>query len=339
MVTDSIVRNSDLSSLATDIRNDLARRDDSRATWVDATLKLCEHLAVARERFGSDNNAFGEWCEEQQFGLNHQDRAAAIAMGGDLPRAREVLEKTERRSLQLIHRIEFIEAGLTSVSKTPLRAPREPVMSDKIRTAFEYVAMERAAGRNINPKKADKVLGVSHATIEAAIVLERHVEEAQQFKQDLATNPPVLTEKEQTKLDRWKKVMEVRVREELRIEYIEKTHEIFNTLVIPQFKAKLDRADRLLQAQKGVISRADYRKLLACLHPDGEVNAERKAQLFHIIKDLEDVLVKPEEPARSHSSFPQTAAELWARGKEVEARKAAERAAKKAAKGATAVKH
>ncbi|MBM3653802.1 MAG: hypothetical protein FJX06_13375 [Alphaproteobacteria bacterium] len=53
--------------------------------------------------------------------MNHQTRAALVAMGQDIARAREVLEVTERRSIEHVFRNEF---QVTDVRKSP-REPRE----------------------------------------------------------------------------------------------------------------------------------------------------------------------------------------------------------------------
>src|SRR4051794_40851020 len=82
-----------LDRLAEMIRADLERLDQSREAWVAAMLNLCQHLAEARVQM-KDNYAFGHWCDEQGFGLSHQDRAAAIEMGRHPEDARQVLQLT-----------------------------------------------------------------------------------------------------------------------------------------------------------------------------------------------------------------------------------------------------
>src|SRR5262245_56619366 len=102
------VSSAPLVRLADKIRGDLSRRTESREQWIEATLDLCIHLAEARAQFKADIE-FGQWCGENGFGdnvLNKDDRAAAIAMGGHLDETPDVLQLTDRRSLQHIYRHE-----------------------------------------------------------------------------------------------------------------------------------------------------------------------------------------------------------------------------------------
>ena len=133
-----------LNLLAEQIKNDIDRRGKSHAEWIDATLDLCVHLAEARAAF-ADNISFGDGSMPSAFKLSHQDRAAAIAMGQDTDRARQVLAATERRSLQLIHAHEF---RLTSASKTPRPKPK-PISTERER-AFAAYDRRKAAGEELD---------------------------------------------------------------------------------------------------------------------------------------------------------------------------------------------
>jgi len=64
------------------------------------------------------------------------------------------------------------------------------------------------------------------------------------------------------------------------------------------FKERLERADAVLKAYKGVMSRATYRKIWSCLHPDSRhgVTEERLNEAFDVFAKLENVLVKIETP-------------------------------------------
>ena len=88
--------------------NALLDRDESnKADWIEIKLDLCRLLSTTRKLF-KDNKAFGKWFDKHlgaSIGVN--ERAAFIAMGADLDHAREVFEKTERKSIQLIFEKEF----------------------------------------------------------------------------------------------------------------------------------------------------------------------------------------------------------------------------------------
>jgi DNA processing protein len=61
--------------------------------------------------------------------MNHQTRAALVAMGQDMTRAREVLAATERRSLELVFRNEF---QVTSARKSPPKPAPQKKPEDAI---------------------------------------------------------------------------------------------------------------------------------------------------------------------------------------------------------------
>lgn len=60
----------------------------------------------------------GAWWGAQGFEMNSDTRAALVAMGQDMVRAREVLAKTERRSIERVYRHEF-QLRHTPKSETP----------------------------------------------------------------------------------------------------------------------------------------------------------------------------------------------------------------------------
>jgi hypothetical protein len=82
-----------------------------------------------------------------------------------------------------------------------------------------------------------------------------------------------------------------------------------------RWKERVTHADRILAAYKGVISRADFRKIKACLHPDHNTFAHA-AEALQIFSELEQVLVKPEAPVMSGAALlPASVGEMMARRK------------------------
>jgi len=96
-------------------------------------------------------------------------------------------------------------------------------------------------------------------------------------------------------------------------------------LILPHHVKKLTDAQAIIVARKGVMPRADFKKILACLHPD-RVDDELKSKYtaaFHIMKELEVVLCKESELPTEGIEFPRTYAEMMARKQKVsEGRKA-----------------
>ena len=94
-----------LAASAERIRAGVALMRSGLENYIEGVLRTAEELAKARKLFTADK-AFGQWCRDNDFGedaINKNDRAALVAFGGDLARARSVLEATERKSLQHIY--------------------------------------------------------------------------------------------------------------------------------------------------------------------------------------------------------------------------------------------
>jgi hypothetical protein len=99
-----------------------------REEWIDNKLELADALATAKEQFPSLIR-FGEWCNSNGFGediLNKNDRAALVAFGEDLSRARLVLEKTTRGSIQHIHANEFRFPHVRKTEEPPQLVTPQP---------------------------------------------------------------------------------------------------------------------------------------------------------------------------------------------------------------------
>lgn len=80
--------------------------------------------------------------------MNHQTRAALVAMGQDMARAREVLAVTERRSLHTVYDLEF--RRLTNVCKSPkepippkIKKPEDAIAQSNRVAEIAYVLADR----------------------------------------------------------------------------------------------------------------------------------------------------------------------------------------------------
>jgi hypothetical protein len=158
-----------LDQLADTIKKCVVNRNKAQDDWVTATLELCIAFAEARLEFTSDQQ-FGMWVmAHDEFKLNHQDRAAAIQMGMDPELTKAVLVKTERRSLQLIHKYEFKpeatvrnmiaersgDKRFTSASKPPSYVTNSPY--DAVKKATEAAAARIADEEVIVPEEEEPI--------------------------------------------------------------------------------------------------------------------------------------------------------------------------------------
>ena len=58
-----------------------------RADWIDAVLHQAELLLAAREKFGKDDRAFGQWLIEEEIEIGHNERSCSLWRASRLGRA------------------------------------------------------------------------------------------------------------------------------------------------------------------------------------------------------------------------------------------------------------
>lgn len=123
------------------------------------------------------------------------------------------------------------------------------------------------------------------------------------------------------------------IREELTVEVTTELHAAYQDMVT-RYRARVAEADRITASHRGVFSRQDYRKILACLHPDHNTFAFA-AEAMQAFSRQERVLVKPDPPVRNPNTPPlPTFAEMMASGERVKAERKAAREAQKAKRAA-----
>jgi hypothetical protein len=117
-----------LAASAERIHNGMALMRSGLENYIEGVLQAAAGLASARKAFPS-NKAFGEWCRDNSLGedvLNKDERAALVDFGGDIDRARQVLEASESKSLQLIHIREWKPRPLSAQKTAGRTAPSPP---------------------------------------------------------------------------------------------------------------------------------------------------------------------------------------------------------------------
>ena len=79
--------------------------------------------------------------------------------------------------------------------------------------------------------------------------------------------------------------------------------------ILPHYKARLADADRVFKARRGVMDRATYRKIRACLHPDRVQEPQLKAryeEAFNLFNQLEPLLLDEKEMPTQSVVIPTT---------------------------------
>jgi len=166
--------------------------------------------------------------------------------------------------------------------------------------------------------------GLSGTVLRSAIARE---EGRREVLADPEVKPEDLSMSAQQKLEaairQHKKKMDLEFEERVRQKVLSDTKERLEWM-----KKKEDWANRIIDSHKGIFSRQDYRKILACLHPDHN-SFQFAGEALQAFSKQEKVLVKPEPPVLSGPPLP-TLAEMLASRERVKAERREARARQKA---------
>lgn len=96
--------------------------------------------------------------------------------------------------------------------------------------------------------------------------------------------------------------------------------------ILPKYNAKMKDYDRVIKARRGIMPRADFRKILAALHPD-QRDTDKLTEAFSIFKEHELAICSEKELPTDlpTNKIPQTVEEMLAQREEVKRQRAAQR--------------
>jgi hypothetical protein len=306
---------SDLDRLASEARDAIDRWENAnraidrdREAVAHAEHDLCGILVRARDKF-TDNIGFGKWCETSGIKLSHQDRAAAIAMGREPELALSVLLATKRSSLRLIHAKEF--KRLTTDGKTQKPKPTKP--TPELEKALHAYDRRKLAGQELTYEAIMQEAGVSSTPVRRAIAMREAEEKVS--KEAVAG----LSMSAQQKLDAAIRSAVRRLELEAETRAINESKKRLDEWHLPNYMALLRKVEEMLKFKRGLMSRADYRKILRCVHPDtgAHVSDANRNEAFRLFTQLEARLVDDAEQAdlKRVSTLPKTVEEMLARRK------------------------
>lgn len=331
--------------LADQIRVDHARRERGDNEWRAGTLDLCIHLAQARGTFSNDRD-FSAWLKDNKLDVLSQfDRAAAIAMGLHPETAKEVLDRTERRSLQYIHREEFKtvihtnnhadtdapqpaaaakkkdgtsrkKAGpKTKGTKSPKKEHRDEDITPEVEERLAKAVLDEDKTYEEAAKAVPRPDGsvFSNQVVIKAVAKERGRREAKADPPiDVSTLPLSAQEKLEAAKRQLLKAWEREKEELIRLAALK----LIEELLLPHWKEKFDRAERIekmLSKRRGLMSEANYKTILACLHPDNSASTTKRNEAFRLFSELKDYLVTPAGLSpNSPKTFPSNVKEMMA---------------------------
>jgi hypothetical protein len=295
-----------LEWLATRIKDDIAKIEQSREDWVSTTLDLAAALAEAREHF-KDNHSFSRWLEKNQFLISHQDRSALIAFGQDIERAKLILGQTESRSVRRIYDKEFRLTSAGKMKKSPVK--KGLTVTPETQKALDAYDELKSMGVEPTQVEVEEKAGVSSTSVRRAFTITKTKEAILEVEPDLTGMPKSWASKYEAAVRR--KVMQLEAEyDRRRMEQVQKHIEEY---LMPFYRDKLAKAEQIMAIGKKPFTVDEYRQLLAALHPDSTV--ESRTKTFIMVKDREHLLRPPERDKPFTSSLPQTLEELLKRRK------------------------
>jgi hypothetical protein len=159
------------------IENGLAQEAEGHNLWIEGTLELIQILDKARIDFASDKE-FGHWLKQKGPPINEMDRKAYLNMARNMDLTRKILERTERRSPQLIWR-EEIQTKLVSANQ-PADGESTEGAPDVTRRPKKNGAKKEASGerkpewlRNIEGWFNNQVAALNAVTNELNKIMEK----------------------------------------------------------------------------------------------------------------------------------------------------------------------
>jgi ParB-like chromosome segregation protein Spo0J len=181
------------------------------------------------------------------------------------------------------------------------------------------------ADEPINPHKLQEETGISHVTIDGAILAEVARREA---LEEAAADPSLLSKSAQEKLAIATRQMERRLQGEFEQAVADRMAEALNDVILSRYRELKNLYDGVINRRsRGVMKPAEFRLVLSCLHPDSRhaVTDARLADAMSVLQkyklSLVDESVEPTPPL----DFPRTRAEWEARRQAVKAARRAKR--------------
>ncbi len=117
------------------------------------------------------------------------------------------------------------------------------------------------------------------------------------------------------KMEAWKRRVEKGIEAEIEARVRAGIAKHLEEVVYPKYREKEARAEEVIASHKGVITKAEFRALQMCLHPDRRATLDEAKfnEAFILLEKHKAVLVKPEVAPRVFTNpLPKTAAEFEA---------------------------
>ena len=312
-----------MTVLAAELQIAENRRARGRAEQIEGDLEIGRVLLEARGLY-ADHAEFGKWLAEAGSTTSHQDRAAYIAMAADPERFRAVLEKTERRSIQLIYEKEF-KTPFTSASKSHAR----PKPTPELEKALHAYDRRNLAGEPLTYEAVQKEAGLTSSTAVRRAIAMRRAEEQIGRDDDIVLSMSA-QERFDAKVRAFKKSFDYEVETAAR-----KLQNQWAEESLQRYSERLTKFERQLVFRPGVMKASEYKTLMMCCHPDTAANVGdgKRNEAVRILTEYRLKLMNEKEDLFvSRHGLPRTREELQRAREEVRAANSARSKAAHAAR-------
>ena len=194
--------------------------------------------------------------------------------------------------------------------------------------AQEVIALHYDEGRS--HAEAAKQTGVPQRQV-------RHILEEEAIRRkaldEVKVDPKTLSMSAQAKLELATKQAAKKLETEIEHKVRAEVQRWLTDDLLPMYRQKEATYNLIIKSRKGALSNAEYKLIWSCLHTDSRrsVSDEKLNKAFHLFTKLEKLVLDEKESPTLGSDLPKTAVELLKRKAEYDARRAAERAARRGA--------
>lgn len=312
--------------VADEIRSHIEGMKNAECDWREHAIALCVCVAAAKARYPKTKD-FGVWWDAQGFDMNSDTRAALVAMGQEMDKAREVLAVTDRRSIERVYRHEFQVRHAPKSPKAAKKSAPKPedgiTENNKVADIADTLLADLEDGTPFPPAEEIKIrfscgiktasnglftarYGLRIAKAAPAVVAGGAAPVADDLSADEKSKVERIVAREvKKKLDALQKGFQQAVQAE---------YKKLVAIAHANWKAKLDFADKYasdVRREKYPLTKKQFKELLFFTHPDRQEGTlkDRAAEIFSIVKDKQDSLVMPEPPVGG-PEFPATPDDL-----------------------------
>lgn len=190
---------------------------------------------------------------------------------------------------------------------------------------FSEETRERVASLVIDAGKSHEAAGtqegVSNIVVRTSVAYE---EGRRQGRREAEIDPSLLPKSAQEKLESAIRQEKKKLRAQFDDAVSQEIKSYIEATILPHYEEKEARFDDIIKSRKGMMTKATYRLISSCLHPDRVSDAELKKRFtdaFHAFRRLKIIFLDEKEMPTGPSTLPRSYEEMVKRRADVMARR------------------